>query len=304
MSNGHEWRLVGTKETQPWLNEFSRIMELKRAVTPNGNSRMIFMKSCELKSGNDSIAEVIKMSNELPEFDGLCLNGWRCHDLKAVKLWYHDEFNDVICEMCDEDCHEIDIIMMWQVLRPIYSSVKKFGGIPLHAALLEWNGHGIMIAAPGDTGKSTCSRRVPFPWKALCDDEALIVRDTHGKYMAHPFPTWSEYIFKRSNKTWNVERYVPVSAIFFLEQSITDEVIEIGDGEAAALINEYAVYVCRRNWRNMEREDEILLKKRVFENSCELAGVVPSYRLKASLTGRFWEKIEEVSGLKERSLKI
>ena len=65
------------------------------------------------------------------------------------------------------------------------------GGLPFHATLLEYQGQGIILAAPGGTGKSTCSRRVPPPWRACCDDEVLVVKSPDGRYLAHPFPTWT-----------------------------------------------------------------------------------------------------------------
>jgi hypothetical protein len=44
----------------------------------------------------------------------------------------------------------------------------------------------------------------------------------------------------------------------------------------------------------VNREEVSNLRKNLFENSCRLAKAVPAFRLKASLKGRFWEKIEEV----------
>lgn len=37
-------------------------------------------------------------------------------------------------------------------------------------------------------------------------------------------------------------------------------------------------------------------RKQVFANAASLAAAVPAYRLNVSLTGRFWEKIEDVLG--------
>ena len=45
------------------------------------------------------------------------------------------------------------------------------------------------------------------------------------------------------------------------------------------------------------QETDTLLRRvraRIFENACSLAASVPVYRLRLSLTGRFWENIEEV----------
>ena len=31
------------------------------------------------------------------------------------------------------------------------------------------------------------------PWRSLCDDATLVVRDASGRYWAHPWPTWSRF---------------------------------------------------------------------------------------------------------------
>ena len=62
------------------------------------------------------------------------------------------------------------------------------GGLPFHATLLEYQGQGIILAAPGGTGKSTCSRRVPPPWRACCDDEVLVVEGPGRPLPGTPFP--------------------------------------------------------------------------------------------------------------------
>ena len=60
------------------------------------------------------------------------------------------------------------------------------GGILIHGALAEREGSGVILAAPGGTGKTTASNRLPAPWRSLCDDSTLVVRDPQGNYWAHP----------------------------------------------------------------------------------------------------------------------
>jgi SynChlorMet cassette protein ScmC len=147
---------------------------------------------------------------------------------------------------------------------------------------------------PGNTGKSTCCRQLPHSWRALCDDEALIVRDDNRKYFVHPFPTWSDCLYQRSEKTWNVQQHVPLSVIFFLEKAETNEVIPIGQGQAAIFINQSATQVCQRSWINLDQQEESALREELFDNACELAKEIRVYKLRVSMNGRFWEKIEEV----------
>jgi len=110
-------------------------------------------------------------------------------------------------------------------------------------------GHGFLLAGQGGTGKSTCCRRLPNNWKPLCDDESLIVLDKSKVYHVHPFPTWSDYIQKRAKNIWDVQGSVPLSAIFFLEQSEKDEVIPLSKEQSAILMTKSSKQAYDRSWR-------------------------------------------------------
>lgn len=179
-------------------------------------------------------------------------------------------------------------------LYPIYQKAQDLGGLPFHAGLVESDGKGVLLAASRNIGKSTCCRRIPNPWDVLCDEEALVMRTDQEQYVAHPFPTWSDYLMKRSERTWDVQRYVPLSAIFFLERGETDEAIPIGQGEAAVQINNSVTQVLLRTHHYLDREEVKVSRKKLFDNGCDLAGAVPAFKLRVSLKGRFWEEIEEV----------
>ena len=88
---------------------------------------------------------------------------------------------------------------------------------------------------------------------------------------------------------------LPLGAIFFIEQSETDEVIRIEtQAESAVLINKSAVEIYQKFLVRFERERKWNAATMVFDNACKMAKTVPAYKLRISLTGRFWEKIEEV----------
>ena len=65
------------------------------------------------------------------------------------------------------------------------------GGALIHGALAERNGHGVILAAPGGTGKTTASNRLPAPWRSLCDDATLVVRDPWTPGCVPPSPLHS-----------------------------------------------------------------------------------------------------------------
>jgi SynChlorMet cassette protein ScmC len=122
----------------------------------------------------------------------------------------------------------------------------------------------------------------------------LVVLDEQKKYQAHPFPTWSDYLWKQSNQTWNVQYSVPVCGVFFLEQSDIDDVVPLGRGEAALLISESAMQICEKFWRSVDKHGQKKFREQLFNNACEMAKRIPAYRLHVSLHGKFWEKIEQV----------
>ena len=102
----------------------------------------------------------------------------------------------------------------------------------MHGALAEENGIGVILAAPGGTGKTTASDRLPAPWRSLCDDTTLVVRDSQGKYWGHPWPTWSRFLEGGPGGTWEVQEAVPLRGVFFLSQAPEDLTEPLGPGHA------------------------------------------------------------------------
>lgn len=289
LANGQRWHIIPTEGVRRWVERLARIVQLQ-TCEPNGCPKLIFIHSESRREWCGG-----SIGSEMPDiFKGFPRGGWKSHDLRALILWSSPEVPDVICEMRPGGDHALEIIRMWLSLYPIYKRAQDSGGLPFHAALVERDGIGILLAAPGDTGKSTCCRRLPGQWHALCDDEALIVRDGQKQYLAHPFPTWSDYLWRRSERTWNVQRYIPVSAIFFLEQAKVDQAVPMGQGEAAAFTYQSAIQVCSRNWRNLDHKEERGLKESLFKNGCELAKAVPAFKLRVSPNGQFWNEMEKV----------
>ncbi|NIM89674.1 MAG: SynChlorMet cassette protein ScmC [Candidatus Aminicenantes bacterium] len=288
LANGQRWHIMASDETKPFIDKLTSIMEL-RTCEPNGYPKLIFIQG---ELGVELTPPTC--SSNVDILEGLPRDGWNVLNLGALKLWSHCDRPDVICEIRTEKNHDLDIIRMWLSLHPIYRRAQNSGGLPMHAALVVRNGKGVLLAAPGETGKSTCCRRLPPPWQALCDDETLIVRVEQNSYAVHPFPTWSEHLLGHSKRTWNVQRKLPLNAIFFLEKSEADVAIPMGQGEAAISIYQSATNICQRSWKNLSQKEERMLKKELFDNACEISSTVSAFKLKVSLKGRFWEEIENV----------
>jgi SynChlorMet cassette protein ScmC len=170
------------------------------------------------------------------------------------------------------------------------------GGLPFHAALAEHQGKGVILAAPSGTGKSTCSRRLMPPWQARCDDEVLIVLSSDGRYLAHPFPTWSACIAPGENPTYNSQDFSHLAGIFFFEQAPVDECLPLHPAEAAVeAVVSSQVALARFLWY-CTPEEARKIRCKLFANACKLAKEVPAFRLRVSLTGSFWEKLEAALG--------
>lgn len=173
------------------------------------------------------------------------------------------------------------------------------GGMLVHGALAACPGFenqegrsGILLTAPGGTGKTTASNRLPAPWISLCDDTTLIVRDARGEYWAHPMPTWSRFFNGGTGGSWNTSAAVRLRAIFFLEQAEVDQTKPLGAGHAAAAFVQSVSQASHLMTRNLDEAFARALRSEWFENAATLTRHIPSFHLRLTLTGEFWNEIE------------
>lgn len=283
LSDGSEWWVTSSREELRCVDRLAAIMQLRECPL-NGLPRLIFSQM-EDADNTKPCAPI--------ETTGVD-HGWLCYDSKYVRIWRHQSIPDVLCEVRNDDRDITEYINLCNSMHAIYQPAVEGGGLTYHAALIELDGRGVLLAAPGDTGKSTCCRRLPGYWKPLCDDETLVVLSSSRQYRAHPFPTWSEYLGKCSGKTWNVQYSVPVAAVFFLEQSEDDGIIPLGQGQAAIFMSESAGQVYRRFWSRFGPQVQANFRRQLFENACAMAKRIPAFRLRVSMNRRFWEEIEKV----------
>ncbi len=175
----------------------------------------------------------------------------------------------------------------------IATFMEARGGLLLHAALLERDGLGVILAGRGGVGKTTATRRLPSYWKSLCDDTTFIVRDKDGTYWAHPWPTWSKFMNDGPGGTWDVHHAIPIAGIFFLNQSGKDVVEPLGSGRAACMLMESVEQVSWPMMRGMKQERTRQTRLQRFNNACQLAVSLPCHVLRISRTGTFYHLIEE-----------
>ena len=168
----------------------------------------------------------------------------------------------------------------------------------MHGALAEWQGQGVLLVAPGSTGKTTASRRLPAPWHSVCDDTTFLLPDAGGQWQAHPWPTWSRFPEDSPGESWNVQAALPLGAIFYLKQAQHDRAAPFGAAQAVGRLAQSNEEVSRLMAHDLTPEQARALRLQRFEGLCALAQAVPMFTLELSITGAFWEVIEQTLGWK------
>jgi SynChlorMet cassette protein ScmC len=166
------------------------------------------------------------------------------------------------------------------------------GGLLVHGALVARDRFGVILAGPGGMGKTTACRRLQPPWRSLCDDATLVVRDQGGTYWGHPWPTWSNFLWGGPGGSWDVQNAVPLRAIFFLAQAQKDQAEPVETAQAVCLLLKSAEQTLSPMMRGLG-EDEIRAHRLLrFDSICALARAVPCYHLRLSHDGAFWQQMD------------
>jgi SynChlorMet cassette protein ScmC len=197
------------------------------------------------------------------------------------------------------DCHigpavDLDLLatqMIW--LSPFFvRSIESRGGALIHGALAERNGSGVIFAGPGGIGKTTVSKRLPHPWRSLSDDMTLIECDANGDYRAHPWPTWSRFMWGGDGGTWKVQKSVPLRAIFILEQAVHTRLQQTGNGQAVMLLQEVADQASFFAYDSIDRNRARRYRIERFNSICAISQKVPVPILHTSLSSPFADAIK------------
>ncbi|MEI6055504.1 MAG: SynChlorMet cassette protein ScmC [Lentisphaerota bacterium] len=280
LSDGKVWGFSATESIAPWLKELSTIMGLKESNSKEADNSLLFL--------------ALNKDNLPPDSD---LTDWKTYKQGAVyRMWSHHEKPEIFVELNKDfiEHPEIKVVNMLLSLRSIFRHYSKCNGSPVHAALAELNGKGILITASSGTGKSTCSRRFPPRFKPLSDDTALIIRDKDDNFRVHPMPTWSDHLWGTRFSTYESSHSVPLSAIFFLEQSDVDAIVPVKKAIAIQKIFEGLKQIWERCWDKEDKQSQKMMISNLFKTACDIADKTPYYTLKATLHGKFYDEIEKV----------
>lgn len=307
LANGQTWCLVAVEGANFWLEKLAELMQLK-ICDSESYSKLIFVRKKPNQKDDYGLMPGLggSMLRHFPQ------DGWYSHTLSLLyiphpisgkagvpelRFWFHDDVSDVICDIGSEEKSGSRLNhFMSLFVYPIYKQAQYLGGLPFHSALIQRDGIGIMLMGDSGAGKSTCCHRIPLPWHALCDDETLVICDNQGRYLAHPFPTWSVLRSQHSSQTWNVQHAVPLVAIFLLQQAEADGVTPMDQAEAATAIIRSVKQIRIRShlsiYPDLDTERNGKLKMELVDNACRIAKTIPVFTLKVSLAGHFWEEID------------
>jgi SynChlorMet cassette protein ScmC len=259
LADGQQWLLCPTDpESEDVIRRLSKVMNLATGNT----GREIFV----------SVREGVRIPLHLP-----------------------DDRSPVICLLPPGENDAMQVIQMTDLARTLALWTIPQGGLLLHGALVEKDGYGVILAGPGGVGKSTASRRIPLPWHAVCDDTTFVVRDTNGQFYAHPWPTWSRFFDNGPGGIWDVEKAVPLRAIFFLNQAMENSAGPLTVPEATACLVESIHQVMGPPVPGCcDPVDSPGLCSGELSAVTALVRSVPVHLLRISLTGQFWTEIERM----------
>ncbi|MCM1567438.1 MAG: SynChlorMet cassette protein ScmC [Dehalobacter sp.] len=295
LADGQQWCIIHEDEaSEPIVKRLVSIFGLK-ADNGNGSTKIIVAKRCFGAEG-----DIVNDSRSYSRFKDYPRDGWLMVRQDPVRIWHHPDIPDMVCELMDydkeklhiENLEYLDFQYMVGTLYPIYQRVIDRGGIIMHSAMMELGGKGVVLAAESGTGKSTCYRRIEKPWRAVTDEEALVVK-VGDRYIMHPMPTWKNYYELGMKEASNVQQQIPLHAIFFLERGEKDRAFPVGKGKAALLIYQSSIQLLGKYWLFMSMPEAAAFRKKLLDNACNIAASVPAYTLQATLTGRFWEEMEK-----------
>jgi SynChlorMet cassette protein ScmC len=187
----------------------------------------------------------------------------------------------------------LTVALMQRLGWAIASQAELSSGVLLHGALAEWEGKAVILAGPGGVGKSTASRRLPEHWVSWSDDAALVVRDAIGAYWAHPWPTWSQFVFGPPGGTWQVERALPLRAVFFLEQGACEAAERVRAAHSICALIRSTEEVAPAHLLDLTEDETRRLRLRRLDNVSGIARIIPCYRLCVTLSGAFWQEMEK-----------
>lgn len=244
---------------------------------------------------NNGTIEIMLFQKHIP--CSITDSGWKYYRNKTCyRIWTKDNNNQFILELnkdflYDNSTKYLGIIALYRII--LFSMAKKQQVNIIHAASVAYNGKGILLAAPGGTGKSTCCKRLPNYWKNICDDTSIIVNDKNV-FFTFPMPTWSDLVWNRIKKNYDLmSSSIPISSIFFLCQS--DILMSSYINKTLSLVETNQSIL--EAWRPFLFKIGKKYKESIINNGIlfaeNMTSKIPCYYLELALDSNFWQEIEK-----------
>jgi len=201
--------------------------------------------------------------------------------------------NEIDCRLGPVATSERMTLQLMRVSQLVADSSEKNGGLLVHGALAEWKGMGVILAGPGGVGKTTASKRLPFPWRSLSDDTTLIVMSPEGTYWAHPWPTWSRFCQGDMSGARDVQTAVKLSLICMMSQGGEDRIWRLPERQAISELVDVSgqTFAILANGMNKCAFRRLNLMR--FFNAVAISKKITVCRLEISQTMEFWKEIEK-----------
>ena len=210
-------------------------------------------------------------------------------DIGFATIWQSD--NNLIFYLQRELQGESLVIFLKLLLLPLIDHAIANNGLLIHAGLIAKDDCGVLLAGPGDIGKSTASRRAKAPWRMLGDDTALIYQKNNS-FFVQPIPTWSELYSGNWHLNWPLQ-CAKLKSIFFLTQNKKTIFSALPLNTAITYLYECTtqVYFHYFRYQDISTSDERDKKIKLFDNAIEIAKNIPCQLLQLPKNSRYWEKI-------------
>ena len=291
LTEDSETSIICLDGEHPWLNEYIQEISVSSKSTLQGRRVFIITYDPQRKSCDDIIDKVYKLTGDM-----LPRSGWLGRYAFSYHLWRHPGCDDLIFEVKRDQKekfrnYQLAAGLVYLLYEAVFWGPEQ--GLPLHAACIERDGAAFLLCGDSGTGKSTCCQRIPFPWRALTDEETLVARSSNGGYFARALPNLADLTRQNTVRAYNVPYALPISALFFLQKANADQLHKIVGAEATIKVVKAAESVFVRYHNHIN--DKISFRKRQLENAVLLIKSVPNFVLSVFREGAFWRTMEEVT---------
>ena len=212
---------------------------------------------------------------------------------KNLTIYFNEK--NIFCGLKKNLDYDSKILAMENIVSFLSYYIILDGGFFLHSGLIKFYNKGFLFTGGGGFGKSTICKVLSDNFKVLCDDK-LILLPYFDRYIAHPLPTFSNYLIDLKNKKIknnfysNIEDYSFVSCIFILQKSKENKILPLSLKEALTFLYNFSFQISFLPYikDNSFRE----LKKILFSNILKTVKEIPVFLFKFNNTEESYKELE------------